>query len=388
MALATIVTADADPARRDTVVRTLKAWADDRRPDSLSPALQVWQLGGDASTWRDQLDVLYRAKPVFAVLSGAGGGNWAPIRDFCEAQALPCLFPVVDAAPSQPGDGYTLYFDTGVAIEAAMLAEHVATLKPPPRRVVQLVGGGSAAAAAQTGAAELAARLVKAGATGGDAGGRRDVKVELPALDPIGASADAAVLASAIKAAAAEIDRRDLLVAWLPAADLKRLALAWPALVPDSGAPPQLIASARLAAPEAVVAPALAVPAAFRQHLTWVSTRSDPVRRHGNAVIGLLPWLHRLGLEADDEALQAEVYAATYFFGDALARMRAPRSREYLLEMLESTFYSRPAGAAFYTLSLGPRQRVAVKGGHLLGLAAPDFFRVVPLGARIVPGSE
>jgi hypothetical protein len=380
MALATIVTADADPVRRDTVVQTLKAWADERRPDSLSPRLQIWQLGGDASTWRGQLEALYRAEPVFAVLSGAGGGNWAPVRDFCEAQALPCLFPVVDAAPSKSGDGYTLYFDTGVAIEAALLAQHVASLKPQPRRVVQLVGGGRQGVAAQTGAAELATRLV-------DAGDLRVVKFEMPALDLANASADPAALVSAIRAAAGEIENRDLLVAWLAPADLKRLALAWPALVKDSGTP-QLIASARLAAPEAVVAAALAIPAAFRQHLNWVSTRSDPARRHGNAVIGLLPWLKRLGLEVVDEALQAEVYAATYFFSDALARMRGPRSREYLIEMLESTFYSRPAGAAFYTLSLGPHQRVAVKGGHLLGLAAPDFLRVVPLGARIVPGSE
>jgi cytochrome c553 len=387
MALATIVTPDADPARRDTVVQTLKAWADDRRPDALSPKLQIWQLGGDASTWRDQLEALYRAEPVFAVLSGAGGSNWAPVRDFCDAQTLPCLFPVVDAAPNKPGDGYTVYFDTGVAIEAAMLAQHVASLEPPPRRVVQLVGGGRQGAAAQSGAAELAGRLADAAArTGGDSA-LRVVKIEMAALDLTGASADPAALASAIKAAAAEIDRRDLLVAWLAPADLKRLALAWPALFSDSDAP-QLIASARLAAPEKVVSPALAISAAFRQHLQWVSTRSDPGRRHGNAVIGLLPWLQRLGLEPGDEALQAEVYAATYFFSDALARMRAPRSREYLIEMLESTFYSRPAGAAFYTLSLGPRQRVAVKGGQLLGLAAPDFLRVVPIGARIVPGSE
>jgi hypothetical protein len=309
------------------------------------------------------------------------------VRDFCEAQALPCLFPVVDAAPSKSGDGYTLYFDTGVAIEAALLAQHVANLNPPPRRVVQLVGSGRQSAAAQAGTAELTARLADAAAMTGGAGGLHVVKVEMPALDPTGVSADPAALALAIQAAAGEIDRRDLLVAWLAPADLKRLALAWPALVSDSGAP-QLIASARLAAPESVVSPALAVPAQFRQHLNWISTRSDPARRHGNAVIGLLPWLKRLGLEAGDEALQAEVYAATYFFSDALARMRAPRSREYLIEMLESTFYSRPAGAAFYTLSLGPHQRVAVKGGHLLGLAAPDFLRVVPLGARIVPGSE
>jgi hypothetical protein len=175
----------------------------------------------------------------------------------------------------------------------------------------------------------------------------------------------------------------DLLVAWLAPTALNHLVLG---LGPAEGF--DLIASARLSPPESSLAAAEGWPPTWRQRMRWVSTRSDPTRRHGNAVIGLVPWLNRLKLAPADEAVQAEVYAATYFFGDALARMRAPRSRDYLIEMLESTVFSRPAGAAFYALSLGPGQRVAVKGGHLLGLAAPDFRRIAPLGPRIVPAGD
>jgi hypothetical protein len=39
-------------------------------------------------------------------------------------------------------------------------------------------------------------------------------------------------------------------------------------------------------------------------------------------------------------------------------------------------------------LSLGPGQRVAVKGGHLLGLAPPDYRRIAPVGPRIVPAGD
>jgi hypothetical protein len=81
----------------------------------------------------------------------------------------------------------------------------------------------------------------------------------------------------------------------------------------------------------------------------------------------------------------SEIYAATYFFGDALARMRGQWSRDFLIETLESAHYARPAGSAYFALSLGPGQREAAKAGYLLGFAGPDMKQVVPFEPRLSP---
>src|SRR5207249_10027967 len=54
--------------------------------------LHVWKLTGPANTWEAQLQEHLAAEPVFAVLSGIGGKNWAPVHHFCEQAELPCLF--------------------------------------------------------------------------------------------------------------------------------------------------------------------------------------------------------------------------------------------------------------------------------------------------------
>jgi len=124
---------------------------------------------------------------------------------------------------------------------------------------------------------------------------------------------------------------------------------------------------------------------AWRQRARWLSSRSDPRRLQGTAVLGLVPWARRHGLSLDEEPLLAEVYAATYFFNDALARMRGVWNRDYLAETLEQAVDNRPAGGAFFGLSLAAGQRVAAKGGHLLGYVPPDFATIAALSPRIVP---
>jgi hypothetical protein len=93
--------------------------------------------------------------------------------------------------------------------------------------------------------------------------------------------------------------------------------------------------------------------------------------------------------------LQADAYAACYLFNEALAEIRkqdvrrpaVPLSREHLLETLEtllnkyndSTDLVDPdSHVAYYgRMSLGPRQRVAVRGGTIMRYASPDSNRLV-----------
>ena len=346
--LATIVTADADPLRAKVVTDTLTTWSRSGALGGIALDLQVWKLEGPANGWERQLRDHHAHRPVYAVISGAGRSQWAPVRNFCEQLALPCLFPIVDLAPNDAADFYTLYFSRGVPLEAHMLARHLDELAPRPARVVQLVADDAGKAAARLLAADLGSAAIETRVwhAGSPARAVKDMKPD------------------------------DVLVAWLRPEQLLRLTEARPQGLGVA----QVLISAQLAPPEKT-----ALPLAWRREARWVSARSDPRRVQGKGVLGLVPWASHMKLSLNEEALTAEVYAATYFFGDALARMRGHWNREFLLETLESAHYARPAGSAFFSLSLGPGQREAAKAGHLLGFDGPDYVQLTTVGPRLAP---
>ncbi len=346
--LATLITSDADPLRANVVAETLTTWSRSGALGGIPLHLQVWRLTGPPSTWSEQLERFNREQPVYAVLSGAGSAQWAPVRDFCERVKLPCLFPVVDLGVSAPTDFYTLYFSTGVPLEARILARTIDELSPRPTRVVQIV----ADEAGEAGAAGLAERL------------RNVISETRRWRDDAPAN-----LIGDLKAG-------DVLVGWLGLEQLRRLTESRQ----QGPGTDRILFSAQLGPPGKAD-----LPLPWRQVARWVSVRSDPRRVQGRGVMGLVPWLAHMKLSAHDESLLSEVYAATYFFGDALARMRGNWNREFLLETLESANYARPAGSAFFALSLAAGQREAAKAGQLLSFEGPHFRRVVPIGPRIAP---
>jgi hypothetical protein len=341
--LATIITPDAPLERRQQVTEALTAWSARQPLSNLSLPLEVWQLQGEASTWGAQLLEHYRKQPVFAVLSGAGGANWKPVAEFCEQQAVPCLFPMVDSAPTEAKPYFNLYMDTGLPLEAGILARYLGEPGRRPARLIQLVDGPAGESAAQLLSATLTDQIVETRQWTAAAGNL-----------------------------VADLGKDDVLVAWLRSPELQALF----AQLPPADTP--VFVSARLAEPDKLV-----VPPNLQPRLRWVSTRIEPQRLHANNTVGLVPWAQHIGLPIQDEALQAEIYAAAYYFSDALARMRGRWNRDYLLETLESGSYTQPAGKLFYSLSLGPGQRVAVKAGHILGLRAPDYRQVVMLSPRL-----
>ena len=346
--LATIISPDADPLRARVLRDTLGAWAQSGAMGGLPMELQVWQLQGPPQSWARQLQDWQRQRPVYAVLSGAGRADWEPVRDFCERAALPCLFPMVDLAPSEGPDFYTLYFSRGVPLEAHMLARHIQEQEPAPARVIQVYADA---------AGYSAARLLEQ-----DLGARATQLRRWPAASPGDVLGD--------------VTAQDLLVLWLRPPELAQVLQHAPQGPPSQ----QVVLSAQLAEPDAVQ-----LPPAWRSTVRWVSVRSDPLRLYGKSLLGLFPWAAQLKLAVDAPAISAEVYASTYFFADALARMRGSWSQAYLMETLEGANFTRPAGAAFFTLSLAPGQREAAKGGHLLGYAPPDEATLQALGPRLTP---
>jgi hypothetical protein len=339
MRLATIITDEAEPAQARIVAETLRAWAARGAVSHLETPLDIWRLEGPPSIWRQQLYDHYRRQPVFAVVGGLAGAHWQPVEEFCEATALPCVFPIVDAAPERPGQRFNFYLSPGVTLEARMLAEHLANQPAVPLNQVVTDDAGRQAAAI------LAARLPGA----------------------------AMHLWDRSAVPGSHVPDDGVLVAWLRPREVE-------SLLGSLAARPTVYLSARLSPPERV-----AIPPAWRPHVRWLSARADPAQVGAGAAVTLAPWAAYLHLPVEDQTLQAEIHAAAYFFSDALARMRGHWQREYLLESIETGMYGRAPAQFFHGLSLGAGQRTAAKGGYLLGFAPPEYRTVVRLGGRLVP---
>ncbi|MBC8017246.1 MAG: amino acid ABC transporter substrate-binding protein [Verrucomicrobia bacterium] len=104
-------------------------------------SLDVWELKGPPETWRSQLDAYYSNNPVFAVLGGISNSDWRPIHDFCEAQRLPCLFPITDFPVISETGLYTYYFNKGYAQEGETVARYLNRMETLPAEapILQIV---------------------------------------------------------------------------------------------------------------------------------------------------------------------------------------------------------------------------------------------------------
>jgi len=104
-------------------------------------SLVVWELKGPPETWQGQLAAYYAKKPVFAVLGGISNSDWRPVHDFCEAQRLPCLFPITDFPVVSETGWYTFYFNKGYAQEGEAVARYLNRLEglPPGASILQIV---------------------------------------------------------------------------------------------------------------------------------------------------------------------------------------------------------------------------------------------------------
>ena len=230
---ATIIAPDADPTRRQAMLSVLEQYVAERNARQMTAVprlrgahafmvhrrweLHVWQLTGEASTWQDQLQRFMKQQPVLAVISGLAGRTWAPVHAFCEAEAVPCLFPNVEVPDEAESDFYSMYFSRGVLLEAGLIATSIVGSAPKPVAVVhQLYRAGDVGEAA---ADALASRLAREG-----------VKVTRTVL-PAGESGKG--LATALRGTG----NATALVLWLRPADLAALGDAGgaPATVYASG---------------------------------------------------------------------------------------------------------------------------------------------------------
>jgi hypothetical protein len=368
---ATIITPDADPVARQGMLDVLERFfADknefirggDRRLHSAREImfrvqrrwqLHVWQLSGAPETWQQQLQDKLSAEPVFAVISGLGGSDWAPVHHFCEQAGVPCLLPNVDLPVVAEGDFYPVYFSRGVLLEADLVARQLHAQPPgmPGRRLWQVYRAGDVG--------EQAARALDAAAALDDT---RDGQRMLRAAD------GARELARALR----EARPGDAVMLWLRAADL--------ALLPAEPPPGvTLYVSGQMAGLER--AP---LPAAWRAdvQLTYPVDLPELRQVRMNYPLG---WFKIRRIPIVAERVQSDTYLACGILAETLNDMLDSFVRDYLVERVEVMLSHRILTGYYPRLGLAPGQRFASKGGYLARFARPDGTQLTAEGDWVVP---
>jgi hypothetical protein len=302
--------------------------------------LHVWQLEGPAETWTAQLEQQLAKQPVFAVVSGLAGSNWAPVHRFCEQAGLPCLFPNVDSPPADADrDFYSLYFSKGVRTEAGLIAAAIAAADTPPTAVKQIFRRGDVG---QDAAAALAAALKDKGIAVSD----------LQVVEDGGAG---------VAAALAGLQAQDTAVLWLRPGDL--------AVLPGD-APATVYSSAVMGGFEHSP-----VPAGWRDRLRIAYPLDLPDKRRVR-VDYAMGWFKLRHIPVVANEVQVDTYLACGLVAETLSHMVDTWVRDYLVERIEDMLEHRILTGQYPRLSLGQGQRFASKGGFIVRFADRNSSRI------------
>jgi cytochrome c553 len=359
---ATIVTPEADPLKRRGMLDVLEQFFVQKNRSPLKPSprmltsgktqysksmymanrrwqLHVWELTGPADQWRAQLDKHLAAEPVYAVLSGLAGSNWEPVHEFCEQNAIPCLFPNVEVPVIGNRGFYSMYFSKAVLLEAELIARTI--LGPDNRPAVGALeqvyrAGDSGEPAANALAALLEGHGIAVHKT------VMTARVQGPGV------------VAALRTAARRKDARgQALVLWLRPRDIAALG-DLPAGVNTvylSGLMGGLEKSP--------------LPAAWREHtvMTYPFDLPDKRRVRLDYPLG---WFSARHIPIVAEQVQTDTYLACSLLADVLNRMADNFVRPYLIEQLQSLLEHRIITGYYPRLTLASNQRFASKGGYVV----------------------
>jgi len=369
---ATIITPDADPIERQGMLDVMQHFIDDKNAfirGGIKPMhatreieyrvsrrwqLHVWELTGSSDRWEEQLRAHLAAEPVYAVISGLGGANWAPVHHFCQAAQLPCLFPNVSLPVVAEGDFYPVYLSRGVLLEADLMAGRIVGRHKTPglKRVLQVYRRGDIGEEA---ARALATQL---GALG--------IRVEHRALPQD--KGNRAELSAALKG----LGRDDTLMLWLRPADL--------AMLPQqaSGASVVMV-SGLMGGLEHAPLPAALRSAAL---MTYPADLPDLRKIRMNFP---LSWFKIRHVPVVAEHVQTDTYVSLGILAETLTDMLDSFVRDYLVERVEVMLSHRLTNGYYPRLSLAPGQRFASKGGYVVHFVGPTGTAVAADGDWTVP---
>jgi hypothetical protein len=368
---ATIVTPDADPVKRSGVLDVLQHYVTEYDSFPIGPQprmwtsgkaapaksmymahlrwqLHVWQLEGPAESWRAQLEEHLKREPVFAVLSGLGGSNWAPVHQFCEEERVPCLFPNVEVPVVGEGGFYSLYFSRGVLLEADLIANRLGAEPKAEGLVVDQIyrRGDSGERAAQ----ELAATLQTQG-----------VKVRDHALAPGGKG-------KGLSAALHDAAGTQALVLWLRSDDVGAL-----------GTPPahaKVFISGLMGGLEDTP-----LPAGWRES-TYLALPLDVPSRRGVRLDYPLGWFHFRHIPIVAQQVQSDTFLACTLVSEVMKMLSDSYVREYVIEQLQGMLEHRLITGYYPHLALSYHERFASRGGYIA------HFTPAGTGTRLVADGD
>lgn len=270
--------------------------------------LDVWELQGPHETWREQLAAKYRAKPVFALISGLSNSSWQPVHDFCEQESVPCWFPSVDL-PVMTESPNVLYFSRGVVLEAGVLARYLKEQQNATQHLVQIFRDNDAGRAA--------ADALKQALSGSS------FTVEDHKLD------NGADIGDALHTILGAVKENDVVMCWLKPNDVAVMEQSKPV----SGA--KYYFSAHLGNTEH-----RSYPADWKGVSRLIYPYELPAQREVNQIY-FRTWLNMSKLPLVDEAMQSEVFFAMNYLTDTVSEMLNNMYRNYLLERAESMLNKR-----------------------------------------------
>lgn len=364
LSLATVFAADVASDVQSAVLDVLEAYVADRNRSGRQRlrgghapgqprevfrewSLDVWRLDGPPESWRAQLEMLSRARPVFALIGGVGSQTWQPIHDFCEAEQMPCLLPDADLPPPDDGSYYSFYFSRGLRLEAEIIAATLAA-EGLHADVVAAVDGSRTSPSGEA-ATALAQALERRG------GKLRTLRVPgpvdagTPPARSVGSEASAIVL-------------------WLGADGIRRLGTH-----PLVGSGASVFLSSTLLGARWDDLPAALRGRGRVVHLSALPGEPDRSLERFRA------WARARGVRLRAERHQALAYFAALAFAEGTKHMARFVARDYLVDLLDHA-----SGLAAY-LPLYPRagitpgQRVLSRGGYVVDVSGRSEPRwIVP----------
>jgi hypothetical protein len=317
-----------------------------------------WYLEGEPETWRAQLQQLYKESPPFAILSGSIGGQANIVHDFCEQFQIACILPMTDVPPPTEEGFYSLYFSSGVRLEAQVIADYMIASTTTD-------GAGALLLYNDDPGGNTAKETVLEQLSGRDAASVTPYRIET------GRVLSVLEWTRLLQASSAET-----LILLVSSAQLQNLMS--PKL--DVGILPGTIFTVEAITDwsHSPIAPAVA------NRVMHVYPYSLPVpgRTH-------FPredvWLKTRGIKLADDITAAKVLFACKAFGMALADIQSNFTREYLLESLEHALDSSFLTSLYPRTTLGPDQRFLSRGAYLTSLVDRQGQIVVTNGSWIQP---
>lgn len=383
--IATVVGPGVDPGQRDAMLRTTEAyvkWYNERLLGDLTHQastraygmqfrsstrlwkLHVWNLEGPGESWAEQLERHQAGQPAFLIVNGLVEGPWTPVAEFCDAQRMPCVFPLTELPDTQRDlGGYSVYYSRGLELEADLLGHYLSGMEAMPTRLVQLHDRGEHSRRP----AERFARFVAERLPG----------IELTSI--LVEEAPGPALAEAMGLLAAESSSnpgsKPGLVVW-PGAYLDQLPAA---LDREALRDIPLFATSHLIRSEQHGASGLTTTGlSDRLHIAWPYSLPDAYHSDSFRVRG---WMRSRSLPVTHERIQFMSYYSMGILRDSTRHMFEHFHRDYLIERIEHEVDGAANPGFFPVLALGPEQRMLSKGGYVLRATGPD-------GRTLVAGSQ